>query len=249
MATSIPASGGGGQDPSNVNITGGSIVGVNTATRSVQGAESAADKAYFDDFNAFKKRVYAVMVADIPGLTGFKGYDLLGANLASAAAAAATNDGFVEGGGLSVPNGSGAWTFGATVFQNVPGGNWAIGWRAKFASPAGAGELAQVGIASTDNANFVVAGTRNSISSTQWSMRFVKAAATTDAVGGTPDTAWHDIVITDDGTTVRMRVDGVVVCSQTTRTNLNSVHYAPVILNDTLQNLQVAAMAIGYMAP
>lgn len=241
--------GGGGQDPAAVAITGGTIVGVNTATRTVQGAESAADKAFSDDWNAFDKRVYATMIADIPGLTGFKSFRL-GQLLPGSAIGAQTNDGKTEGGGMTGPATSTFFGFGGSVFQNTPGGNWAIGFRAKFGNPGTAGEIGYAGLSDSGGSAVIVCGTRNSVSSTKWTLRVANGVSVTDGTNtGTADTNWHDAVITDDGTTIRFRIDGTLVSSITTRTNLHTSAMIPAVLNDAANNVLVADMAIGYVAP
>src|SRR6202142_3860634 len=105
------------QSPSAVAITGGSITGVNTATRTVQGAESAADKAYSDDFDGWKKKVYAAMVAADPASTGLKAVDV-GTN--PPGGTTVSNDAALEGGGLTTTSAASV-LLGASVFQNMPG--------------------------------------------------------------------------------------------------------------------------------
>jgi hypothetical protein len=212
---------GGGQDPANVAITGGSITGVNTATRTVQGAMSPTDKAFSDDFDGWQKTQYATMIAAVPALTGFA-FAKIGLSPMELTTGALADDANVEGGGMK--NGSvSSKVYGASIFQNTAGGNWAIAGRLKM-PPPGAGVNSQFGVQNATGGHSLMVGSTNAIDATHWyGQIFTAAGSHTDVIFATvADSNFHDFAITDNGTTVRWWIDGVQVGSTTTRTNLTT---------------------------
>jgi hypothetical protein len=208
---------GGIQNPANVVITGGSIVGVNTATRSVQGAMSADDKAFIDDLDLWARTVHDEMIVDVPAVTRCRAFKV--PESAGGVALGSTNDGLAEGGGLTANAASMA--FGASVHQNTPGGNWSFAFR--MVVPAiSSGVLSVAGTALVSNASTsIYIGVVGSQDTTHFYAQMNKASAgSINTVLGNWDNHWHDYVVTDDGTTVRYRMDGVLAGSSTTRTNL-----------------------------
>lgn len=244
--TPIPA-GNSGQDPSNVAITGGTITGVNTATRTVQGAESAADKAFGLDNWAWRQTQYNTIIADCPNITSFRYIKVpLASNQTTATV---TGDGNIEGGGASAPGGTNYYVP-PSIFQNTPGGNWAIAGRVKFPANSGV-ENAQFGIASVTGpaTDAVWLGVLTASDSSHFFGRINKAGTHTDITTTVAsDTSSHDFVITDDGTTVRMRIDGVLAGSTTTRTNLIATAMLP-YFGPTTNPMIITDLYVGYVAP
>lgn len=246
---------GGGQNPANVNITGGSITGVNTATRSTQGAMSPVDKAYLDDFDGWKKAVYATMIAAVPNLTGFNAYDLgfntSGFNPASIPGPCV--DANVEGGGVTAPTGAfGTATsaqFGVSIFQNMPAGNYAFAWEGKITSNAG-GEQNQCGVAwqiGTNTARMFI-GAVNATSPTKFLFQFQTNAASTNVQLGTFDTNRHTHIFTDDGTTLNAFTDFVQSGSTATRTNVPLANpMSPYIFASASGKIVVNRIAYGFV--
>lgn len=238
---------GSGQDPSNVAITGGTITGVNTATRTVQGAESAADKAFWLDNFTWQQTQYNTIIADCPSITRFRYIKI--PNASNQTTATVVGDGSIEGGGASAAGGTNYYVP-PSIFQNTPGGNWAIAGRVKFPANSGV-ENAQFGIASVTGpaTNAVWVGVLTASDSSHWFARITKGAGHNDVTTTTAsDTNFHDFVITDDGTTVRVHVDGDLVGSTTTRTNLIATAMLP-FFGPTTNQMIVTDIYVGYVAP
>lgn len=213
MGTSIPLAG--GQDPSNVAITGGSITG--TSVQGFTPTQLANYLGFVGDWWAQKQFVTAL--GAVPAITGWKDIPVL-TNAMSQAAGAATADAGIEGGGVAPNNATRILS--GTIFQNPAGGNWAVFFRASFGALTTAVN-GEVGITSSDGLNGVYFGAVNVTNTTHFvGSIFAAAAGTTNVTLGAADTAMHDIGITDDGTTIKFWVDGVLSGSTTTRTNVPS---------------------------
>lgn len=240
------------QDPSNVAITGGSITGVNAATRSTQGAMSAADKAFLDDFEGWQKTQYATMIAAVSSLTRFDAFKCGNFTPAFTAttSAVAMLDGNVEGGGVT--GNGGVVILGPSIFQNMPAGGYAFAFRAKIASVAAGGNVGYCGVfwnVSTHTARAWL-GVNNAANSTNFLLDFQTDSAATQVVLGTFDTNWHDWVFTDDGTTVKGFKDGTLAGSTATRTNIPVANpMSPGFYSSATNEIIVSRFAYGYVQP
>jgi hypothetical protein len=231
------------QPSSAVAITGGTITGVNTATRSAQGAESSADKAFSDDYDQFRKSAYATMIAAVPALTGFKSWDEPFNFLTSTSAM--TGDANYEGGGLTC-NGT-VQLFGGSTFQNTAGGNWAIFFEGKVVIPT-SGVLVQLGLSNAAGSDAVWIGSANSVDATHYMFRIKTGGGNTTVTGSaSADTSRHIFGLTDNGTTITGWVDGVSIGTTTTRTFLTTEAMIPFIYSDASGHGIVSRLAIGFV--
>lgn len=235
---------GGIQSPSAVAITGGTIVG--TTINGQSPTSAIAENAFLAAALGWQRAQYATMIAAVPALTRFS-WMKLGEIPVGSAAGAVTDDGNIEGGGLSVTTIQG---FGVGTFQTPTAGNWAIGFRLKVAALASGG-VAQFGISSIagPNTDGIWIGIRYASSTTNFFARIVASGTTTDTVLGTFDANWHDGVITDDGTTVKYWFDGTLVGSTTTRTNIVTTPYQPFAYGAAGSPALVSRVMIGYVQP
>src|SRR5678815_3216510 len=94
-----------------------------------------------------EKTQYATMIAAVPNLTGFKamplGVDVVGTAV-SGSITPPTLGADVEGGGLTANNTK--VRLGSSIFQNLPGGNYAFFFRAKIPSVGTAGDIGYCGV-------------------------------------------------------------------------------------------------------
>lgn len=231
------------QDPTNVAITGGSITGVNTATTSIQGAMSAADKT-----NVNGQRLLAnwyqdtanVMAAQVAALTRYRAMRPPSGSI----------DAAVDGGGVTP--GAGLFSFwgdGLNVIQNLSTAPWAVGWRAKLASAAVAGHDAEVGICRVAAPRYWVSiFANNANSSTNYCLQLFSAGGTdTPATSLADDAGWHTFVLTFDLTTVKAIIDGNVVATQSNLTHLTSVAAQPYVFNSVQGDTVAIDCLVGFV--
>jgi hypothetical protein len=234
------------QDPAAVAITGGTITGVNAATRSVQGAMAAADKAFLDDVYGWQRTQYATMIAAVPALTGF-GFAKVGLASLNQTTGALTDDGNIEGGAMKNGNAQ-SKVYGASIFQNTAGGNWAIFGRAILAVPS-SGVNSQFGIQSANSAHSVIIASTNGIDATHWYGEIFATSATDVIFTNVANANFHDFGITDDGTTVKWWIDGSLAGSTATRTHLTTEPMQPFIFGAATTPPVLQMFMYGYVRP
>jgi hypothetical protein len=230
------ASGGGGQDASAVQITGGTIV--NTSINGIDAGNMALSENYLEDFEGWKREMFREVHAIDPSMT-YCWAKAVGAEAIvtgdSATLTVATEDANVEGGGVT--SGGGIYTHTKySISQNAAGGHIAYFFYDKMALPT-SGVIALAGLINQGASLGVSFAARNSISSTNFVGTIVGGATVTLS---TADTAWHTQLYVDDATTLRFYIDGVLGGSTTTRTNIPGS--GPSYLywyNDTKGNVKV----------
>lgn len=219
MATSIPASGSGGQDPSAVAITGGTMSGV-----TVQSFTPAQLTAMFNRVNSdWNTQAWATLKAGAPSVTAYKEVPV-GMIPFGQTEGAITNDALVLGGGVSTAAGVATLITGA-IYKNMSAGGW--GFSARITIPVlSSGVAVQTGLFDlTTGHNYAVIGAIFSVSSANFwgeisNANGVVGSGTVTFSLGTYDANPHNWSMTDDGTTVTIYKDGVSVATTATRTML-----------------------------
>lgn len=253
---SFPATGGGGLStvttaaPASGDGSSGNPVTVRAATASLSGYLSAADKAKVDSlanggwFDTEKAWLQTVC----PWATEFSAIKI--GQVPIGRAATATNDGLVEGGGLS-PSASPV-SFGDSVFQLPKTGRVCLEYRVKFVVPISS-HISEVGINNNAASHSVWFGGLPSGSggdATHYSFVITGASSTIAASTTLIDaTAFHNDAMTFDGTTYTLWHDHVAILTQTTLTNLTDEAMGPFQYSATAGDSIATKLIYGYVAP
>ena len=212
VTTSAPASGDGSV---------GSPVTVRAATSSLSGYLAAADKAKLDTLSvSWASARASECFAAAPALTEAV-YVKISANgsLTATALAAGFGDASVEGGAVKNSTSWAAYST-ASVFQTPAAKSWCVAFRAALPVPSTGGDVADLGLVYGARSHLAAMGGVNSTDTTHIVLQLT-GTGTTSVVSTTAiDGAWHNYMISFDGTTVKAWQDGVVVASQATLTNL-----------------------------
>lgn len=232
----------GPQPSNNVAFTGGSESGM-----SLQGFTStqvANDLGVID--GGWLTAQYTQAKTAVPNVTRCKEIPLMMIPPSGQAPAAVTSDAFVEGGGLN-PNSSTRVLTGS-VFQNLAGGNWVVMYRGACATLT-TGIDCEFGVTKTaDASTSIYIGATNATSSTKF-IGSILGAGTTTTLLSNADNAFHNWMISDDGTTEKYWIDGVVAGSTTTRTNISSAAPSSVYIYGQSASTRGTRAAFCYIEP
>lgn len=233
------------QSPSAVAITGGTILGVNVATATAQGAMPATDKAFLDAQFAWQRSAYQALIALVPTLTAFR-YIPAGLIPLSATSGAATVDGIKEGGAVA-PASATTGFFATSLLQLPKTGSWAMRLQMQFAAQVVA-RTAYFGLFNGAVSHAIKFGVEQAADATKWVMKIVGGATTTDLSAGASDTSEHNFDLYGNATNVILRMDGVTLITSSSLANLIDEPLFPAI-NATIKGDALIRQAyIGYIA-
>lgn len=236
--------GGGGGLPS-----GTGLVRVDSGTGSV---DAAATSLVTTLEGRWENVQQAFLNSKISGLT--YEYAKIGgaANLPAGGLAAVTGDALVEGGGISGVAAGGYRQLGSSVYQAMKTKKWAWCFRAKL--PINGAHDYEFGFYGTVGGHYVVIQALNTSDATHICLQFANGSATKTVTTFVADSLWHDFACTFDpgaGTpTVSVYVDGNLVGTQTTLTNLGDfASYPAIYCDDGSNTAAVSKLIYGYVNP
>jgi len=169
------------------------------------------------------------------------------------AAPGPTPDPGVEGGGLSV-GAAATRVLGSSIWQDLVGKMWAIGWRGKYATPV-AGHTSYAGIQSLAGPgnHAIVGGTIFSGDATHYVLKLFGTSTIPKASTLVADALEHDFVIGSDKTTVTLWVDGVARATATgadfTNGVVGSEANQAMLFNSNAGETVETKVMVGYVAP
>ncbi len=253
-----PASGGGSGTVTSVTATTSNAVNnsdaanpiINDATAAQAGTESAAQfvKVTNYDFNSWYSGAVTTMKTAVPALTNFWGMKLGTFPSGVTPATAATNDAQVAGGGMGNIVGGGAQVFTNSLTLTPKTTSWAMAWRAKLITSV-AGAFNFIGFIDVTNGHDYGIATFSTDDATKYLIYTYNGAEKFTASSLACDDAFHTFVLTFDGTTLTLFVDGVSKATQTDLSKMTDEAVFPTI-EGTVANANKATMfAYGYIAP
>src|SRR6185369_6682826 len=160
-----------------------------------------------------------------------------------------TNDGAIEGGGFAVPADTSVM-FSRSLFQIPKTGKWAIAFRGILATGGTASDYQAIGIANAAASHQVACLIENSKGSgANYYLSVLGAGETAVDTTIANSGAIFTGMITFDGTTVKLFLNGTLRASTATLTNLNDEPMFAYAFNHVAGKAKVARIAYGYIAP
>ena len=155
-------------------------------------------------------------------------------------------DANVEGGALKS---AGVWIPYSvpTVYQNPSALSWGVAYRAKVPAPVNA-QVNYLGLVNAGRTHLAALGTIFSTDATHYVLQLT-GTGTTNVISTTvaDGLAFHNFMVTFDGTTVKAWMDNVVIASTATLTNLMTDAAYPA--SDSTAAGMVTEMIYGYVSP
>jgi hypothetical protein len=203
------------------------------------------------DYDGWFNKQVALMHTAVPGLTNFKEFTPGEYSLSDAYTAVSFLNyaSTYEGGGVSPPNNTYA-IFGTPRFQTMKTGKWAMAFRARMPAPS-PGTFYFIGAMQPGTSNHLVGvSSYYAMSTTKWNLYTWESPTEIGAQSSSSaDDNVHDFVITFDGTTLKLYVDGTLEATQTTLTYLTDGARSLACYAQVHGDTNVLRIAYGYIAP
>lgn len=183
------------------------------------------------------------MKAAVGTLTKFRTIKVGEYPIGGTLATVTTNDAQVLGGGYNPPTAA-TRAYSASIWPLTKTGSWAVCFLGKILAPAAT--YSQFGICGISGAHNVAVSTKSSVDATKYFIELV-GGATTDVVSTlAADSNEHTFMLSFDLTTLKLTIDGNVVASTTTLTNLADEPMLIFSFAGTSTNVVLEQIAYGY---
>jgi hypothetical protein len=224
-----------------VNITGGTISGVNNATTSTQGMMAPNDKAAVDGVLSWARTQIVLLNVQVPALTHFRVIPIGGTPIPTNVADAAIL------GGAWTANSGVIGTLYASSTSTPTSASWALVARCKFNNPI-SGRVSQVGLINGGGTHATVFGTIFAGDTTHFVLKIGAAATTYSASTQASDAAFHDFAMWMTSSTVHLWIDGVDSTASLATSLMTGGDEAvsPLIFNSTPSDAVIEYLLIAW---
>jgi hypothetical protein len=228
------------QPSSAVNITGGTITGVNTATATVQGAMPASSKGFEDARFGWARDAFAVAQAQVGNVLTQCREIPLDALAVSVSAVPANYDGLYEGGPIT--NTASLLHLSTFTFRAVKSKAWMYAYVGILPLPTST-KVYQAGIVNAAHTASISAGSDYATSTTKFVLRGEGTAVGTIAA----DTNPHVFMVLNDLTNIHMYVDNVDIGATIATSTLTDEPMGPFIFGTDVATTKLFRFLVAWV--